>query len=57
MKVFVLRDKQGQIVDFNKEIGPLFDLAEQCKNKTGKITQIVVDTLENAQAELQKNHK
>jgi len=55
MKVFVLRDSKGNVLQYSTEIGVLFDAAELHEAKTQEKTQIRAENLFEIKAELKKS--
>ena len=55
MKIFVLRDSKGNVLQYSAEIGVLFDVAELHEAKTQEKTQILAENLFEIKAELKKS--
>lgn len=55
MKVFVLRDSKGNVLQYSTEIGALFDAAELHESKTQEKTQIRAENLFKIKTELMKS--
>lgn len=47
MKVFVLRDSQGKLLEHNVDIGPLFDIAAKVESTTNQETSITAEELDS----------
>lgn len=54
MKVFVLRDSKGKIVDYGDDIGVLFDRAAMYESATHERAEIKAENLWDVKSEMQE---
>jgi hypothetical protein len=54
MKVFVLRDSKGKIIDYSDEIGSLFDRASLYESATRESAEIKAENLWDVKSELRE---
>lgn len=54
MKVFVLRDSKGKIIDYSDEIGSLFDRASLYESATHERAEIKAENLWDVKSELRE---
>ena len=54
MKVFVLRDSKGKIIDYSDDIGPLFDRASLYESATHERAEIKAENLWDVKSELRE---
>jgi hypothetical protein len=55
MKVFVLRDSKGKIIDYGDEIGALFDRAAVYESASHEQAEIRAENLWDVKSEIRKN--